>query len=147
MWILSVFVVYLAVLAAIGVYCMRFNRTLEDFVLGGRRMGVCESSTFRSQPVDVGCLHLGRTVAADVAEAQIVSENDDHIRSLGGLSRETGLKEKDECGPESVHRAFNRSVDESCGNIITLREAGGHCPPSSRPLVASGVPSESSLAP
>jgi len=28
------------VLAAIGVYCMRFNRTLADFVLGGRRMGV-----------------------------------------------------------------------------------------------------------
>ena len=40
MWILSVFVVYLLVLAAIGVYCMRFNRTLEDFVLGGRKMGV-----------------------------------------------------------------------------------------------------------
>ena len=40
MWILSVFVLYLVVLAAIGVYCMRFNRTLEDFVLGGRRMGV-----------------------------------------------------------------------------------------------------------
>jgi sodium/proline symporter len=40
MWILSVFVVYLLVLAAIGIYCMRFNRTLEDFVLGGRRMGV-----------------------------------------------------------------------------------------------------------
>jgi len=40
MWILSVFVIYLVVLAAIGVYCMRFNRTLEDFVLGGRKMGV-----------------------------------------------------------------------------------------------------------
>jgi len=40
MWILSVFVLYLVVLAAIGVYCMRFNRTLADFVLGGRKMGV-----------------------------------------------------------------------------------------------------------
>ena len=40
MWILSVFVLYLVVLAVIGVYCMRFNRTLADFVLGGRRMGV-----------------------------------------------------------------------------------------------------------
>ncbi|MDP6046488.1 MAG: sodium/proline symporter [Phycisphaerae bacterium] len=40
MWILSVFVIYLVVLAGIGLYCMRFNRTLEDFVLGGRKMGV-----------------------------------------------------------------------------------------------------------
>jgi len=40
MWILSVFVIYLIALAAIGAYCMRFNRTLDDFVLGGRRMGV-----------------------------------------------------------------------------------------------------------
>ena len=40
MWILSVFAAYLLILAVIGVYCMRFNRTLADFVLGGRRMGV-----------------------------------------------------------------------------------------------------------
>ena len=40
MWLLSVFVIYLIALAAIGVYCMRFNRTLEDFMLGGRKMGV-----------------------------------------------------------------------------------------------------------
>jgi sodium/proline symporter len=40
MWILSVFVIYLVVLAVIGIYCMRFNRTLADFVLGGRKMGV-----------------------------------------------------------------------------------------------------------
>ena len=40
MWLLIVFIAYLAVLAAIGVYCARFNRTLADFVLGGRRLGV-----------------------------------------------------------------------------------------------------------
>ena len=39
MWLVAVFVLYLAVLAAIGVYCTRFNRTLADFVLGGRRLG------------------------------------------------------------------------------------------------------------
>jgi len=39
MWVLVVFVTYLAVLAGIGVYCTRFNRTLADFVLGGRRLG------------------------------------------------------------------------------------------------------------
>ena len=40
MAVLIVFVVYLVVLAGIGVYCARFNRTLADFVLGGRRLGV-----------------------------------------------------------------------------------------------------------
>jgi len=39
MWLLIVFVLYLCVLAGIGVYCTRFNRTLADFVLGGRRLG------------------------------------------------------------------------------------------------------------
>ena len=40
MWLLIVFVLYLAGLTAIGVYCTRMNRTLADFVLGGRRLGV-----------------------------------------------------------------------------------------------------------
>lgn len=39
MWVLIIFVLYLAVVAAIGAYCARFNRTLADFVLGGRRLG------------------------------------------------------------------------------------------------------------
>lgn len=39
MWLLIIFILYLALLAAIGVYCLRFNRTLADFVLGGRRLG------------------------------------------------------------------------------------------------------------
>ncbi len=39
MGILVVFVLYLIVLAAIGIYCARLNRTLADFVLGGRRLG------------------------------------------------------------------------------------------------------------
>ena len=39
MWLLIVFILYLALLAAIGAYCVRFNRTLADFVLGGRRLG------------------------------------------------------------------------------------------------------------
>jgi len=38
-WLLIVFVAYLVVLAAIGAYCTRFNRTLEDFVLSGRQLG------------------------------------------------------------------------------------------------------------
>jgi len=38
-WVLIVFLAYLALLAGIGVYCTRFNRTLADFVLGGRRLG------------------------------------------------------------------------------------------------------------
>jgi len=37
--VLVVFVVYLVALAAIGAYCVRFNRSLADFVLGGRRLG------------------------------------------------------------------------------------------------------------
>jgi len=37
--VLVVFIVYLLALAAIGAYCARFNRTLADFVLGGRRLG------------------------------------------------------------------------------------------------------------
>jgi len=37
--VLVVFVVYLVVMAAIGAYCVRFNRSLADFVLGGRRLG------------------------------------------------------------------------------------------------------------
>ena len=40
MWLLIVFALYLAALAAIGAYCARMNRTLADFVLGGRRLGV-----------------------------------------------------------------------------------------------------------
>lgn len=36
MWLLIVFIIYLALLAVIGAYCARFNRTLADFVLGGR---------------------------------------------------------------------------------------------------------------
>jgi len=39
MWLVTVFVLYLVVLAVIGAYCVRFNRTLADFVLGGRRLG------------------------------------------------------------------------------------------------------------
>ena len=39
MWILGVFIIYLVLLAAIGAYCVRLNRTLADFVLGGRRLG------------------------------------------------------------------------------------------------------------
>jgi len=39
MWLLTVFALYLILLAVIGVYCTRFNRTLADFVLGGRRLG------------------------------------------------------------------------------------------------------------
>jgi len=39
-WLLIVFVLYLVGLAAIGAYCVRLNRTLADFVLGGRRLGV-----------------------------------------------------------------------------------------------------------
>ena len=39
MWLFIVFAVYLLVLAGIGVYCARFNRTLADFVIGGRRLG------------------------------------------------------------------------------------------------------------
>ena len=39
MTVLVVFVVYLVALAAIGAYCVRFNRSLADFVLGGRRLG------------------------------------------------------------------------------------------------------------
>ena len=35
MAVLIVFLLYLVVLAAIGVYCTRLNRTLADFVLGG----------------------------------------------------------------------------------------------------------------
>jgi len=35
-----VFIIYLLALAALGAYCARFNRTLADFVLGGRRLGV-----------------------------------------------------------------------------------------------------------
>ena len=40
MWILIVFILYLVGVAAIGLYCVRLNRTLADFVLGGRRLGV-----------------------------------------------------------------------------------------------------------
>jgi Na+/proline symporter len=36
MWLLTVFVLYLLGLAAIGIYCARMNRTLADFVLGVR---------------------------------------------------------------------------------------------------------------
>lgn len=39
MWLLAVFLLYLIFLAAIGLYCVRFNRNLADFVLGGRRLG------------------------------------------------------------------------------------------------------------
>jgi len=39
MWLLIVFALYLVLLAAIGIYCVRLNRTLADFVLGGRRLG------------------------------------------------------------------------------------------------------------
>ena len=39
MSLLIVFAVYLLVLAGIGVYSARFNRSLADFVLGGRRLG------------------------------------------------------------------------------------------------------------
>jgi len=37
--ILFVFIAYLCMLAAIGIYYTRWNRGLEDFVLGGRRLG------------------------------------------------------------------------------------------------------------
>jgi len=40
MWVLVVFILYLMGLVALGVYCARLNRTLADFVLGGRRLGV-----------------------------------------------------------------------------------------------------------
>lgn len=40
MWVLSVFVLYLAGMAGIGAYFARRNRTVEDFVLGGRGLGV-----------------------------------------------------------------------------------------------------------
>jgi len=38
-WLLIVFVTYLVGVAAVGAYCARYNRTLADFVLGGRRLG------------------------------------------------------------------------------------------------------------
>ena len=37
--ILIIFVLYLCLLASIGIYYTRANRALEDFVLGGRRLG------------------------------------------------------------------------------------------------------------
>lgn len=37
--IVVVLVLYLAMMAAIGLYCARFNRDIGDFVLGGRRLG------------------------------------------------------------------------------------------------------------
>ena len=37
--ILGIFCTYLLVLLAIGAYCARKNRSLGDFILGGRRLG------------------------------------------------------------------------------------------------------------
>lgn len=37
--ILFVFVLYLLMMAGIGIYCSRFNKDIGDFVLGGRRLG------------------------------------------------------------------------------------------------------------
>lgn len=37
--ILLVFLLYLLMLLGIGIYCARLNRNLDDFVLGGRRLG------------------------------------------------------------------------------------------------------------
>ena len=39
MWLITVFLLYLILLATVGAYCVRFNRNLADFVLGGRRLG------------------------------------------------------------------------------------------------------------
>jgi len=64
MWILIVFVAYLVVLAVIGAYCVRFNRTLADFVLGGRRMGVWVTAISAQASDMSGWLLVGLPAAA-----------------------------------------------------------------------------------
>ena len=64
MWVLVVFILYLLVLAAIGVYCARLNRNLADFVLGGRRLGVWVTA-FSAQASDMSAwLLIGLPAAA-----------------------------------------------------------------------------------
>ncbi len=50
MWLLIIFIFYLVLLAAIGVYCVRFNRTLADFVLNLLLAYLVSLATSRSQP-------------------------------------------------------------------------------------------------
>ncbi len=59
-----VFAVYLAGMAAIGIYCSRFNKDLGDFVLGGRRLGPWVAA-FSAQASDFsGWLLIGLPAAA-----------------------------------------------------------------------------------
>lgn len=62
-----VFALYLAGMAAIGIYCSRFNKDLGDFVLGGRRLGAWVAA-FSAQASDFsGWLLIGLPAAAYTA--------------------------------------------------------------------------------
>jgi sodium/proline symporter len=65
--ILAIFVIYLLVLVAIGLYCTRYNKDIGDFVLGGRRLGPWVAA-FSAQASDFsGWLLIGLPGAAYVA--------------------------------------------------------------------------------
>ncbi len=67
-----VFAIYLAGMAAIGIYCSRFNKNLGDFVLGGRRLGPWVAA-FSAQASDFsGWLLIGLPAAAYAGGFSIV---------------------------------------------------------------------------
>jgi sodium/proline symporter len=62
--ILFVFLVYLLVLASIGIYYTRANRGLDDFVLGGRRLGPWVAAVSAEASDMSGWLLIGLPAAA-----------------------------------------------------------------------------------
>jgi sodium/proline symporter len=62
--ILLVFLVYLLLLASIGIYYTRANRGLEDFVLGGRRLGPWVTAVSAEASDMSGWLLIGLPAAA-----------------------------------------------------------------------------------
>lgn len=67
-----VFGVYLVSMAAVGIYCARFNRNLGDFVLGGRRLGPWVAA-FSAQASDFsGWLLIGLPAMAYVSGFSMV---------------------------------------------------------------------------
>jgi sodium/proline symporter len=67
-----IFALYLTGMAAIGIYCSRFNKDLGDFVLGGRRLGPWVAA-FSAQASDFsGWLLVGLPAAAYVSGLSMV---------------------------------------------------------------------------
>ena len=62
--ILFVFLVYLLLLACIGIYYTKANRALEDFVLGGRRLGPWVTAVSAEASDMSGWLLIGLPAAA-----------------------------------------------------------------------------------